>query len=265
MVRHQSRQCSVPFSALACMQLQGWYPCRRAWDFRSESTTQKNSIIQQDEQKNSAVAASELRATKSAQPPRSSDLETTVSHVIIMIINLLAAQVASPYRLPPPTPTVLDTMPSLILQAKGTKSDNGAYWLEFGKGVSHPSTFHPRRSELTDPGTACSPLGSPVRCAITVAPGGDSDFRRLNKFVGKAWHCVHSRSLHCIDSFSPSQASQTNPPPAAVENFPTNTSAQRYEAHLSGCLAAWLRAFDVTCRHGAVDGSNGTSISTFGG
>lgn len=36
MANHQSRPCTRPFSALACMQLQGWYPCRRTWDFRYE-------------------------------------------------------------------------------------------------------------------------------------------------------------------------------------------------------------------------------------
>ncbi|KAI7775388.1 hypothetical protein LA080_006851 [Diaporthe eres] len=115
----------------------------------------KNSIIQQDEQKNSAVAASELRATSSAQPPRSSDLETTVSHVIVMIINLLAAQVLP--TLPPPTPTFLITTPSLILQAKGAKSDNSAYWLELGKELPILQVFTPGdpSSQTPEPHPLC--------------------------------------------------------------------------------------------------------------
>lgn len=118
-----------------------------------------------------------------------------------MIINLMAAQCFPPSRFLLRT---IHNVPSLILQAQGTNSDSDAYWLELGKEFPILQLFTPGDPSSQTPEPHASLLGSPVRCAITVAPGGDSDFRRLNKFVDRAWHCVHSSSLHCIDSFSPS-------------------------------------------------------------
>lgn len=74
-----------------------------------------------------------------------------------MIINLLAAQVRPTLPPPTPTPTVLRTTPSLILQAKGTKSDNCAYWLELGKEFPILQLFTPGdpSSQSPEPHALC--------------------------------------------------------------------------------------------------------------
>lgn len=112
----QSWPCSLLFSAPACMQLQGWYPCRQTWDFRSE-LTEKNSVIQRQVNAFPQSPLQVLCTTNSAQPPRSSDLETKISHVILKLLHLMAAQdhLASRLQL-----HHLETTPSRILQAKGT-------------------------------------------------------------------------------------------------------------------------------------------------
>lgn len=81
-----------------------------------------------------------MRTIGSAQPPRSSDLETTFSHVIFTIIKIMAAQCFPPSRL---LLSLSTTTPSLIIQARGTTLDNDAYWLELGKEFPILQLFTP--------------------------------------------------------------------------------------------------------------------------